>query len=219
MNKVASITPIWNQEPFILRHFEALKSFDANFVILQSQPLGAYHAEHGVKSVPDKSAELLLKHFPHVKYIEQPEVVAEFGCDLFNQFLPDVQDYDLVVKLDLDMVFLEKDWHELVAILKTTDADCVRLNYKDNSYNYYVDYEHGLKDALEVREIIAFNPKKPLLPVLNYDAVKEIIVNIPFHHLRGFNKPLTTHESLRKMEESGYVEQFGGWKSAPQEIQ
>lgn len=220
MNRIASITPIWNQELFIGPHFSMLSDLDANFVSFQTGPLAAYHQEHGIGLEPDRSERLIRELFPKVQICPSFSTPQFFGSELFNPFIPFAKDYDLLLKLDADMIFTKSEWDKLLKILRTTDSDCVRINYKDNSLNYYYDLDHGLADALEENEIIAFNPKRPLTPTLAYEADKEIVVNgVFFHHLRGWNKPKSTHRKrLTEMELDGTVEKYGGWRSAPPEV-
>jgi hypothetical protein len=180
MRKIGSITPLWNQELFIKPHFEMLSSLDRNLVLLQNQPLPSYHNEHGYSIKKDLSEEILHSQFPNVKIVPAmypPEL--DFAAGLYNEGLAQMQDMDIVLRLDPDMLFTKRDWDNFIDYIRNTDFDCYKMDFKNDSINYYMtgDFEHGLKDAQEF-DPLAVDPKKFFTGVLDYPAVNSTIIKI-----------------------------------------
>ena len=227
MRKIGSITPLWNQELFIGPHFDMLKDLDRNLVLMQEKPLPSYHNEHGYSVKKDMSEALLKQLFPNVEIVKAmypPEL--DFACGLYNEGLAQMQDMDIVLRLDPDMLWTQKDWKAFIELLRTTDADCYRMDFAHDSINYYMtgDYEHGLKDAQEF-DPLAVDPKKFFTGVLDYPAVNNHIIKIDgwmCHHFRGWNKPKSTPPDWATTKVSPeYIEQFGdkgGWFKCDPEV-
>lgn len=225
MRKIGSITPLWNQELFIGPHFEMLKDLDRNLVLMQEKPLPSYHNEHGYSVKADMSEPLLKQLFPNVEIVKAmypPEL--DFACGLYNEGLAQMQDMDIVLRLDPDMLWTKKDWKAFIDLIRNTDFDCYRMDFAKDSINYYQTgrYDHGLKDAQEF-DALGVDPKKFFTGILDYPSAGHII-KIPdwmCHHFRGWNKPKSTPPDWHTKIEPAYLEQFGnkgGWFECPDEI-
>ena len=214
MRRIGSITPLWNQELFIKPHFEMLKSLDKNLVLIQPQPLPSYKNEHGYSTKKDLSEDILRKYFPNVDIVPSyypPEM--DFGSGLYNEGLVQMQDFDIVLRLDPDMLFTKKDWDSFIDFIRNTDYDCYRMDFAKDSINYYMtgDFEHGLKDAQEF-DALAVNPNTLFTGVLDYAAKNPIIFKQDgwmCHHFRGWNKPKSTPNDWDTRIEPAYLEQYG----------
>lgn len=213
MRRIGSITPLWNQELFIKPHFEMLKSLDKNLVLLQPQPLPSYRNEHGYSTKKDLSEDILRKYFPNVEIVPSyypPEL--DFGSGLYNEGLVQMQEFDIVLRLDPDMLWNKRDWDAFVDLLRNTDDDCYRMDFAKDSINYYMtgDFEHGLKDAQEF-DALAVNPKQSFTGVLDYPSAGRIIKIDGWmcHHFRGWNKPKSTPADWDARIEPAYLEQYG----------
>lgn len=212
MRIIGSLTPVWNQEMWILPHFKMLSELNKNVVLLQERPLPNYFKEHGYSAKPDLSEHLLQKHFPEVEiYPSRFEEGREFGADLYNDGLEYVQDCDIVFRLDPDMFFTDEVWKTLITHIQESEYNCYHMKFDTDSINYYMtgDFEHGLKDAQEV-DALAWNPKRklrylewadPNMPgiVQHADLAcpwdKHHFIDFPgfmCHHFRGWNKPKST---------------------------
>lgn len=214
MRKIGSITPLWNQELFIKPHFNMLKDLDRNLVMLQEKPLPSYHNEHGYSIKADLSEKILREQFPNVEIVQAmypPEL--DFGAGLYNEGLAQMQDMDIVLRLDPDMLWTEKDWKAFIDLIRNTDFDCYRMDFHNDSINYYMtgDFEHGLKDAQEF-DALAVDPKKFFTGVLDYPATNNHIIKIDgwmCHHFRGWNKPKSTPPGWDSRIEPAYLDQYG----------
>lgn len=225
MRKIGVLEPIWNQEPFIIPHFKMLESYGVDRIVtlIGGRPLPQYYTEHGYSLIPDKSEKLLKKHFPKIE-IHPSTYTGEFGAPLYNEGLPLMQDCDIVLILDTDMLFTPTDWKKMIEFIRDTNYDCYRLNYSKNSINYYMDFDHGLKDAKEL-DPRAINPKNNLEWVLEYPYGLHYLMeweNWICHHFRGWNKPKTI---TKDWPNSNYAKQAfdqyankGDWFHCPQEI-
>lgn len=225
MRKIGSFTPLWNQEPFIGPHFELLTQLDRNVVCLQDGPLPQYKNEHGYDSKPDKSEKILRKYFPSVEiYRGHYPTNIDFGAELYNEGLRMMQDCDIVLRLDPDMLWNQKDWERMISFIRETDFDCYRMNFSRDSINYYMtwDFDHGLKDAQEF-DALGVDPKKMFTGVLDYPAENQIVFgfdNWLCHHFRGWQKPKSTPPDWHKdksMQVMLYGD-MGSWYRCPLEI-
>lgn len=211
--RIGSVTPLWNQELYLKPHFEMLKSLDRNLVLLQKEPLPSYHNEHGYSRKPDASEYILRKYFPNVEIVPSyypPQM--DFGAGLYNEGLAQMQDCDIVLRLDPDMLWNKKDWDAFVNLLRTGDASCYRMDFHNDSINYYEtgQYDYGLKDAQEF-DALAVDPKQFFTGILDYPVVGEII-KLPdwmCHHFRGWNKPKSTPQGWHNSVEQAYIDEFG----------
>lgn len=224
MRKVGAIVPLWNQEIFIRPHFRMLLSLDKIVVMLQNGPLADYHDQHGYKVEEDNSEKILREEFPSVEIHRSTQHVGQFGSELFNEILPLVQDCEIVFKLDPDMLLNKKDWKRLVDFIRSGSHDCYRLNYQDCTTNYYMtgDFDHGLRDARE-GDIIAFDPRKRLTGILDYDSSNSYMISwedFMVHHFRGWNKPKSTPKEWINSPNAQIALKEGGgtWLSCPPEI-
>lgn len=227
---------MWNQELWIKPHFDMLSKLDFNLVAIHREPLPSYHREHGYSRKADRSEEYLKKYFPDVKLIESTYPAhMDFRAELFNEGLEQLQDYDIVFRLDPDMFWTEKNWEKMLDYIRETDFDAYRMDFAPDSINYYMtgDFDHGLKDAKE-HDILAVNPKK----MFEYyeDQLSVIPLGWPHdndtffkwedfmcHHFRGWNKPKST-PNPQWLEKPGTQEAFkeynnnGEWFKCPEEI-
>lgn len=225
--RIGTITPLWNQELFIKPHFEMLKDFDRNLVLIQERPLPSYRENHGYSIKPDLSVEILKTQFPNVelqKAMYPPEL--DFTAGLYNEGLLLMQDCDLVLRLDPDMLWNKRDWKAFVEYLYSTDFDCYRMDFAKDSVNYYEtrQYHYGLKDAMEM-DALAVDPKTLFTGVLDYSATNPVIINLgnnwTCHHWRGWNKPKSTPQGWHKTLPSEYLKKYGNngnWFRCPDEI-
>ena len=225
--RIGTITPIWNQEMFIGPHFDMLTQLDRNVVFMQSGPLPNYD-RHGIGDKPDFSEEILRKKYPKVEIFKAKyDPLKDFGCELYNECLKEIHDCDIVFRLDPDMYFLEEDWKKLLDYINSSDFDCYRMDFHNDSINYYMswDYEHGLKDAQEF-DPLAVNPKIEFQNVLDYPDDNYTIIRIPgwtCYHLRGWNKPKSTPAGWHHRAENinlpiDFGDELGMWFKVPMEI-
>jgi hypothetical protein len=221
--KIGSITPLYNGEPFIIPHFNMLSSLDKNIVLLGDNPLPQYEREHGYSKIKDRSKELLCKYFPKVE-IYPSTYTGEWGAPLLNEGLKYVQDCDKVFLLGVDMIFSDDDWKKINDFIQETSHDCYIINFGKCSINYYMDFNHGLKDAKEFDPIV-IDPKKKIDWVYHYPAENQYIIewdNFCFHHFKGWNKPKTVTKDWPYTEyaKTAFLNYSnnGDWYSCPQEI-
>lgn len=225
--KIGSVTPIFAQELFIKPHFDMLSSLDRNVVLLQERPLPNYKKEHGYPDKPDLSEKILRDYFPKVEIFPShfPEN-TEFSAELYNEGLRLMEACDIVLRLDPDMFFTKDDWAAFIDYIDKTDFDCYRLDFYNDSINYYMtgDFSHGLKDAQEF-DPLAVNPKRLFQNVLDYPRENETLVNIEdfmMHHFRGWNKPKSTPTDWHLYPEVfELVDKYGDngkWFVCPDEI-
>jgi hypothetical protein len=209
---------------FLKPHFEMLSKLDRNVVILQNHALGNY-LQHGIGGEPDRSQKILKEYFPNVEVYRTKRDITEFSAELYNEGLEMMQDCDLVLRLDPDMFFLEKDFDDLLNVLQNVDSNCFRMDFRKDSINYYMtwDYEHGLKDSKEMDPLVV-NPKYFFTSILDYPDPNQVNISLPdwvCHHLRGWNKPLSVPnnwiqtENSRKALESTDDKK---WHTVPDEI-
>jgi hypothetical protein len=221
--KIGSLTPLWNQEPFVTSHFEMLSKLDKNVVLMANAPLPDYNSDHGYSEQADRTLDLIRK-FPKVEIYEST-YHGPFCCDLYNEGLQYLQDCDIVFRLDPDMFMFDKDWEMWISFIRSNpEIDCYRVNFSKCTINYYKDFDHGLQDAQEF-DVLAFNPHKQLIQVLDYPARNPYIINWNnwmIHHFRGWNKPKSV---TKDWENSDYAKEVfplynnnGDWFHCPQEI-
>jgi len=185
MRKIGSITPIWNNEIFIKPHFTMLSNLNRNVVILGEKPWDEYAKDFNISSVKDKSEEILKNDFPKVKIIK--DRVGHFCGGLFNQGLEELSDMDIVLKLDVDMLFEKKDWDRLIDFLSGTDYDAFRLDYYECSKTYAYGTKCGSKHNEFEKDYIAVSPRNQFGSGLIYPSKKEYLINWPdftCHHMR-----------------------------------
>lgn len=225
MRKIGSLTPIWNQELFIGPHFDMLRDLDRNVVLLGSGPLPQYRDEHGYSEKPDLSQEILKKKFPFVE-LYPSHYQNNFGAGLYNEGLELMKDCDIVLRLDPDMLWTEKDWKRFIDFIRNTDFDSYRMDFSKCSINYYVTgrYDLGLKDAKEF-DPLGVNPQFPFFNVLDYKQDNSITIDWSdwiCHHFRGWNKPKSTDQfwehSPYAQEAFAKYSENGKWLECPEEI-
>lgn len=222
--KIGSLTPLWNQELFIKPHFAMLEKLDRNLVLIEAGPLPNYHKEHGYSVKKDLSEELIKRFFPKVEV--KPgyyPTTLEFGAGLYNEGLLQMQDCDIVLRLDPDMIWKQEDFDRFIDLIRNTDYDCYRMDFHRNSINYYItgDFDHGLKDAYEL-DALAVNPKHLFTGVLDYPDHNTKVIDLSdwmCHHFRGWNKPKSTPPNwATDIVSQEYVLDNGGWVSCPPDI-
>jgi hypothetical protein len=226
MRKIGTLTPIWNQELFIKPHFDLLSQLDRNVVLMQSGPLPQYYQEHGYSRKPDMSEALLEMYFPKVEiYPGAYPTNMDFASGLYNEGLAMMEDCDIVLRLDPDMLWTDTDWKAFINLLYSTDFDCYKMDFANDSINYYMtgDFNHGLKDAQEF-DSLAVDPKKQFTGVLDYPSVNPTIIKLPdwmCHHFRGWQKPKSTPPDWANKLPKEYIEKYGDkgeWFQCPEEI-
>lgn len=216
--KIATVTPIWNNEQFLHPHFKMISELE-NIVILGEKPFPEYADVYKVSSVPDKSEDILRTEFPKVRILKA--TTNEFGADLLNPGveLAEQLGYDLILKLDADMLLDKTNWRRLIDFLSDDlPFDVFRLNYRDNTMVYYKDFEHGAPCRIAGpgagSDIVALSTKNRFIGNLHSDALCENTINwsdFIVHHFVGF-KPSFDVESFAKLR--GITE----WTKCPQEV-
>lgn len=230
MRKVGALTPIWNQELFIKPHYDMLKKagLDRYVVLMQPGPLPQYYKEHGYAKKSDLSKTILEDYFPEIEvYDSNFPSTEEFSCGLYNEGLEMMQDCDIVLRLDPDMFWTEKDFKAFIDYIRSTEYNCYRMDFRKQSINYYMtgDFSHGLKDAQEI-DPLAVNPKHFFTGILDYEVpiAEQRVMDIPgwmCHHFRGWQKPKSTPHGWDKTVSQEYVLEFGnkgGWFECPDEV-
>jgi len=221
--RVASVTFIYNHEPFIIPHFTMLSNLDHNFAFVGDKPLQGYDSEHGTSAVKDRSEELIREKFPHVEIVHH-SYDGVFCSELYNAVSHIFENYDIVLRLDPDMFFTDSDWSRLINFIREGNQDSYYVNYPKCSINYYMDFDHGLQDAMEC-DLIGYDPKKKLTGILDYPSEKPYVINwnnFMIHHFRGWNKPKSVtpnwpNEDYGRMAFFNYSND-GDWFHCPQEI-
>jgi hypothetical protein len=197
-------------------------------VLLQNGVLPSYRDNHGYSDKPDKSEEILRKYFPEVEIQQSAyDHNHDFRCELYNEGLTLLKDYDIVLRLDPDMLWTEKDFDTMIDYMRTTDFDCYRMNFHKDSINYYTtwDYSHGMKDAAEF-DPLGVSPKKMFTGIVDYSEENNTIMNFgdgwTCHHFRGWNKPKSTPKWWFIQQNAvDAVKQFGDkgkWIQCPDNI-
>jgi len=229
MKKIGSITPIWNQELFVKPHFDMLKrGVDRSIVLVQSGPLPSYKNEHGYSTKADTTQFVLEEYFPNVEvYNSEYPIQMDFRGELYNEGLSMMEECDIVLRLDPDMLFTDRDFDQFVEFVQNNDAEAYRMDFRSDSINYYMtgDFDHGLKDAQE-DDALAVSPKKRFTGILDYTGESRVIKieNWMCHHFRGWNKPKSTPSNWAKdIVQEEYVKEFWDknnkcWYKAPKEI-
>lgn len=228
MRKIASVTPLWNQQIFVGPHFDLLKKLDYNLVLLQNGVLPSYRDNHGYAEKPDNSEAILRKYFPKVDIRKSAyDANNDFQCELYNEGLRALKDYDIVLRLDPDMIWTEKDFDTMIDYIRNTNFDCYCMDFAKDSINYYItwDYEHGLKDAHEY-DPLGVNPKSMFTEIIHYPNDNYTVMNFDkdwmCHHFRGWNKPKSTpkwwHIQPNAQESLATYGDKGKWYVCPETI-
>lgn len=224
MRKIGTVTPIWNQELFLKPHFDLITQLDRNIVLLQSGPMPNYE-RHGIGDKPDRSERILREFFPQVEIYDATYPPGrDFGSGLYNEGLERMQDCDIVLRLDVDMIWSPKDFQKMVDYIRDTEYDCYQMNFSADSVNYYMtgDYEHGLKDAQEFDPLGA-DPRHLYQGLLDYPSNNRVTMDlgITCHHFRGWNKPISTPPGWDKQLDSEYFKRYsnnGEWYVCPDDV-
>lgn len=214
---IGSITPIWNAELFIEPHFEMLSKLDRNIVLFNKEPWPTYAKEH-YDTQQDASIEMIKRLFPRVEIYETS---FTWGADLFNQGLEILKDCDMVFKFDVDMLLTSENWDRLLDFIHNTGYDYYNLDWSTHTINYYADFEHGLKDALE-KDPIAVSPKGRFNGIIDYVTDRPYLIDWDdwvIHHFRGWNKPKSVVKGWQDQENfKEAYKNYGPWLSCPEEI-
>ena len=225
MRTIATLTPIWGQEMFIGPHFDQISRLDKNIVLMEHEPCGQYDRDHGIAPTADFGELALQTYYPEVEIV-QDYYRGEYGGAMYNPHLHRLADYDIVLRLDPDMIFLEKDWDRFIKFIRETDHDVYRVNFNKCSINYYItgSFDHGLKDAMEY-DPLGFSPLKEFAGVLDYPDDNGVVIewdDFIFHHFRGWNKPksipwnwFTFPNAIQALSDFG---DEGNWLSCPDEV-
>lgn len=218
MKKIGTLTPIWNQELFLKPHFDMLMNADLyrHVVLMQKFPLPNYYREHGYSRRKDRSEEILNDMFPRVEIYESnfpPN--TEFSAPLYNEGLQMMQECDIVLRLDPDMLWTQKDFNRFIDYIQETDFDSYRMDFPNDSINYYVTgrFDLGLHDAQET-DALGVNPKYMFSGVLDYSGKKPTNIvkldNWVCHHFRGWQKPKSTPPDwAERIVTKEYIQKYG----------
>jgi len=162
-----------------------LEHIDKIIVVQGKAWTGIVH-EHSAQ--PDNSVELLKKYFPQVQILE--DKTNDFSSELYNQALPYLQDYDFVTRFDTDFFFTQQDLKRFYDFISEPSIyKCFRLNFATSSINYYLDLNHGAKDAREL-DPVAINPKIPFDGLIEHAGPALTIdwTDWTLHHLKQVGK-------------------------------
>jgi hypothetical protein len=188
---VGAVVANWNGDPFLIPHLKMLRAAGVDRIVLSQgpgpwakaalfPPCSAYAKEHDGSR--DRAAAL-----GFVEIIDNP-LSTDFGAHVYNPGLRHLRDdCDMVFRLDSDMFLLPPDAALLVKLVRETDADCVRMDFQASTIDYSGDFDHGTKAAREF-DPIAVSPQKLFSGLLDYPAVKTMMVSVPniVHHFRGW---------------------------------
>lgn len=218
MKRIASITPIYNNEYLIRPHFKMLADLDVNIVILGKKPWPEYKQVYGIKDVHDSSETILRTEFPHVHIITTE--VNEFGADLLNPGVELAKQLgcDGVLKLDVDMILDSKDWKRLKERLYQP-FESLALQYRKCTFCYFKDLDHGCPGETFIglgSDIIALNTAHRFVENLHCTTdIREEIAWDDFmvHHLVGF-KPGVDDVWVENQRKKFNIT----WQSAPDSI-
>jgi hypothetical protein len=130
------------------------------------------------------------------------------------------RDYDYSMRLDVDMYFDKENKIKLSKFIRETQADMITMDHQVNTINYYVDFDHGLKDAKEYESLCLSTKNK----YVNYlipekqDKIITIPQDILVHHFRGWNKPKSTDKRFFESEYAKKQLETQEWLKCPVEI-
>lgn len=218
---VASVTFVHAHSLFLLPHLKMLENLvDKRIVIYGRQMWPPYLAEHG-KMAGDNTRELLEEAKKMGCQVEETDIIQHDGqsfADLYNFGIFLSQDCDYSMRLDVDMYLTQEDQAKLKAQLQQ-NVDVINLNHTTNSINYYVDFDHGLRDAKE-HESLAISTKNKYLSYLKPEKTdrQADVHDITVHHFRGWNKPKSTTKTFFESEYALKQLETQTWLSCPQEI-
>jgi hypothetical protein len=213
---IATVTALHSNDIFIRPHFRCLSGVNKRYALIGRQPWPLHAQEHGVS--PTIGAEKILKkEFPDVEIIYTDKVVDSLDTmvQFYNLFPEIASDFDYVTRFDSDMLFTQFDWQYMIKQIGSHNA--YQMNFKTNTINYYVDFDHGLMDAQE-RDIMIISTKHRF-DQMSYFPDNSYMMEWPgwmCHHFRGWNKPTTTTDFF----DTEYYKQHSqaGVYTAPLEI-
>jgi len=221
--KVAAVTLVRDSARFIVPHLRMYKGVDRNVALFIPQALKGGASGHSTER--DNSRELIERYCPGVEIRETRTDV--WGAPLWNEAIELVSDCEKVVLLHADVVLSYPMWLFLYGTLITSDADVYRLDMTKCMINYYHDFDHGVRDCLDI-EPIAVKTDVRFRKFYDYpDGKTTFTIDDPrfvAHHFTGWKGIFATKDWLegRVPSESnvyiGDLEPKEGWISCPDEI-
>lgn len=211
--KIGALVTVYNHELFIEAYLNMISKYVDKIVILfQKESNPQYVKEHFVDTKKDNTESICrnyINKFNNIEFYETSLTCMNFE-DLNNEGARYMKDCDIVLRIDPDCFFTDSDFIKLIDFIKNNNYDQYRLDFSKNSINYYVigRFDRGTMDAIECREIIAFNPNVGYSYI---DTGRSYIINwdgFMMHHFRGWKKSATLH----------MYNDDRNWITAPQEI-
>lgn len=218
--KIASITCIYKCDIFVKPCFDRLMNLDRNIVIYSDIPNPEYAKEHGNDQLQDDTIALIKKNYPKVEFYK-----ANWPNNLgfmWNQGLDILgNEYDYAILFDPDMHFTKADYDKIIATVRNNSFESYTINFQNNSINYYMDFDHGLRDSGEGDMDYIITTKRRFNDNLQVFGSKHRL-NVTMHHFRGWNKPKSVHKDWESTEYAkrafGAHSDHGSWFKCPQEI-
>ena len=222
MKTICSVTALHGSDIFIKPHFKTLTGLDKRIALIGTKPWPFYETTHGIGE-GKKTETILKKDFPDVEIKYTDSVIGYHSWDManfYNQFIKLASGYDYVTRIDVDMMFTQKDWKKMIDFVKNNDYDYYRMNFITNSIDYYYDFEHGIKDALEddVMIVKTNNLFKPVLDPAVGDGYLMEWEDWVCHHFRGWNKPESLGDIDKPNKDFKKLDERNEWIKCPQEI-
>jgi len=219
--KIASVTVLYQEDQFIIPHFNMISHFDENIVITSKKPFIDYLQSGRVTEDKDNSIEILKNNFPKVHILEHNE--NYFCGNIFNIGIKKARELncDVIVKFDPDMFVTKKDMDLLMETINKGDYQTLLLDYPNNTIAYKKDFYHGVPakifpvgcDPLIVKTNQLFIQDGVKIKTTGEQKVIDI-PNFMVHHFTGFKGNVDEVELKRVESLPGFTK----WLSAPLEI-
>lgn len=179
--KIAAVTLVRDSERFIIPHLKMYKGVNRNIVLFIPQEMSGGSTGHSKER--DSSRELITKYCPEVEIYETQN--SQWNAELFNEAIALASDCDKVVIFHADVVMAPKMWQKVKKLLETTDFDVYKLDMTKCTINYYRDFEHGLRDCLDI-EPIAVKSTTRFHTFYSFEGTSYTIEDILVHHFTGW---------------------------------
>ncbi len=221
MNIVA-VTLVRDSEKFIIPHLKMYTGVTRNIVLMIPQVLKGGASGHS--QTRDNSVALIKKHCPEVEIFETE--TNEWGNVLFNEAIALAGECDKVVAFHADVVMNQENWLKFKEILEVTDADVFKLNMQKCTINYYVDFDHGVRDCLDIEPVAVRGGFRYDGTIYSVDgkSVFTIENEITVHHFCGWKGIFIDPRwkaGIIPSESLVYIDQLkpeGGWLKCPDDI-
>jgi len=222
--RIASITCIFENEFFIKPHFNMISSLDENIVLIGRKPFKEYFNAGFVSSTPDNSEKIIRELYPkaHIVYHD----FDSFCGNLLNLGLSKARELncDMIIKLDVDMLLIKKDWSTFIQKVKESNHDCISLDYHKHTFVYKGDFEHGIEcsifpcgnDPIALKTTHSFIQDGLAIRTTGTQSTTDSSYGNDFmiHHFTQFFRKDIIEERKRVESLPGFTK----WLSAPLEI-